>query len=75
MTVDTACRTALELDVVSVTKIAAMLAKALESTPPDLPAASGHPTGRFARDPSEFTPAGRRRLHLVPDPTTVEPTR
>jgi transposase len=73
-TVDAACRTALELDVVSVTKIAAMLAKALETAAPDLPAAAGHPAGRFARDPSEFTPAGRRRLHLVPDPTTAEPT-
>lgn len=70
--VDAACRTALELDVVSVTKIAAMLAKALEKTPPDLPAAAGHPAGRFARDPSEFTPAPRRRLHVVPDPTTAE---
>ena len=75
-TVDAACRTALELDVISVTKIAAMLAKALESTPPELPAAAGHPAGRFARDPSEFTPDGRRRLHLVPEPTPiVEPAR
>jgi len=72
-TVDAACRTALELDVVSVSKIAAMLAKALESASPDLPAAAGHPAGRFARDPSEFTPAARRRLHVVPDPTQ-EPT-
>ena len=76
--VDAACRTALELDVVSVTKIAAMLAKALETTAPDLPAAAGHPAGRFARDPSEFTPAARRRLTVVPDPadpTTIqEPT-
>ena len=75
VTVDAACRTALELDVVSVTKIAAMLAKALEGTTPDLPAAAGHPVGRFARDPAEFTPAGRRRLHIVPDPTTAEPTQ
>ena len=74
-TVDAACRTALDLDVISVTKIAAMLAKALETTPPDLPAAAGASTGRFARDPAEFTPAARRRLHLVPDPTsTAEPT-
>ena len=72
--VDAACRTALELDVVSVAKIAAMLAKALEATPPDLPAAAGQPAGRFARDPSEFTPTGPRRLHVVPDPTTTEPT-
>ena len=74
-TVDAACSTALDLDVISVTKIAAMLAKALESAAPDLPAAAGHPAGRFARDPSEFTPAGRRRLHVVPDPTTAEPNQ
>ena len=43
--VDAACATALELDVVSVSKIAAMLAKALESATPDLPAAAGHPAG------------------------------
>ena len=59
----------------SVSKIAAMLAKALEGTTPDLPAAAGHPAGRFARDPSEFTPVGRRRLTVVPDPTTPEPTQ
>ena len=72
-TVDAACRTALDLDVISVSKIAAMLAKALESATPDLPAAAGHPAGRFARDPAEFTPAARR-LHAVPDPTSQEPT-
>jgi len=72
--VDAACGTALDLDVVSVSKIAAMLERALESTTPELPAAAGHPAGRFARDPSEFTPAARRRLTVVPDPTTQEPT-
>ena len=71
--VDAACATALELDVVSVSKIAAMLAKALESTTPVLPAAAGHPAGRFARDPSEFSSKPRRRLTIVPDPTE-EPT-
>ena len=63
--VDTACGTALELDVVSVSKIAAMLAKALEDTVPVLPAAAGHPAGRFARDPGEFRSA-RATLTLVP---------
>ena len=62
--VDTACGTALELDVVSVSKIAAMLAKALENTAPVLPAAAGHPAGRFARDPGEFRSA-RAALTLV----------
>jgi hypothetical protein len=52
--VDTACGTALDLDVVSVAKIDAMLVKALERTTPTLPAAAGHPAGRFARDPNEF---------------------
>jgi hypothetical protein len=64
--VDTACGTALELDVVSVSKIASMLASALENAAPVLPAAAGHPAGRFARDTGEFrTPA---RLTLVPNP-------
>jgi hypothetical protein len=63
--VDTACGTALELDVVSVSKIAAMLAKALEDTAPVLPAAAGHLAGRFARDPGEFRSA-RANLTLVP---------
>lgn len=52
--VDTACGTSLDLDVVAVRKIDAMLAKALENTAPALPAAAGHPAGRFARDPGEF---------------------
>ena len=52
---DTACGHALQLDVVSVTKIAAMLAKATENTPaPQPPAASGLAPARFARDPSEY---------------------
>jgi len=56
--VDTACGRALDLDVVSVSKIAAMLAKATETQQPQLPAAagSGHHAGggRFARDPGEY---------------------
>jgi transposase len=62
--VDAACGTALDLDVVSVSKIASMLTKALENTTPDLPAAAGHPAGRFARDPSEFR-SPRATLTLV----------
>jgi transposase len=62
--VDAACGTALDLDVVSVSKIAAMLAKALENTTPVLPAAAGHPAGRFARDPGEFR-SPRATLTLV----------
>jgi len=56
--VEAACSRALDLDVVSVSKIAAMLAKATETQQPMLPAAAGtgHNTGggRFARDPGEY---------------------
>ena len=54
--VDTACGRALDLDVVSVTKIASMLEQASENTPPPLPPPVTAPTTRFARDPAEFTP-------------------
>jgi transposase len=68
--VETACSRALDLDVVSVSKIAAMLAKATETQQPRLPAAAGadHNTGggRFARDPGEYA-------HSQPTGTT--PTR
>ena len=52
--VEAACATALDLDVVSVTKIAAMLTKATETTPPTLPPAAGITGGRFARDNTEY---------------------
>ena len=72
--VDTACGRALDLDVVSVSKIAAMLERATELHQPTLPAmptlASGHnPSGgRFVRDPSEYA---RRAT----PPPTRHPTR
>jgi len=68
--VDTACGAALDLDVVSVAKIDAMLVKALENATPALPAAAGHPAGRFGRDPNEFrTPAPTLTLvHSQPSP-------
>jgi len=61
--VDAACSRALDLDVVSVTKIASMLDKATETTvvPAPRPAPA---TARFARDPGEFAV---RRLHVVGD--------
>jgi transposase len=69
--VETACSRALDLDVVSVSKIAAMLAKATEAQQPMLPAAagSGHNTGggRFARDPGEYA-------HSRTTPTSVQLT-
>ncbi|MBV8346593.1 MAG: IS21 family transposase [Mycolicibacterium sp.] len=53
--VDTACSRALDLDVVSVTKIAAMLQRATENAPAPLPrAASGLAPARFARDAAEY---------------------
>lgn len=65
--VEAACATSLDLDVVSVTKIASMLEKATEKDRPALPAAAGSPTGRFARDPGEFAMAGgATQLTLIP---------
>ena len=62
--VETACSRSLDLDVVSVTKIDSMLAKATEADRPALPAAAGAPTGRFARNPAEYAlPA--RHLTLI----------
>ena len=52
---DTACGRALDLDVVSVAKIAAMLEKATESTATPPPrAASGLAPARFSRDAAEY---------------------
>jgi putative heme degradation protein len=52
--VEQACSMALDLDVVSVNKIASMLERATENTIPALPLAVGHTATRFSRDPSEF---------------------
>jgi hypothetical protein len=52
--VETACTRSLDLDVVSVSKIASMLEKATEQQRPVLPKAAGAPAGRFARDPAEY---------------------
>jgi hypothetical protein len=53
--VEAACGKALDLDVVSVTKIASMLEKATENTPlPPAPATAA--AARFARDPAEYRP-------------------
>lgn len=72
--VDAACGRSLDLEVVSVSKIAAMLEKATERTQPVLPAAAGtgHHTqgGRFARDPGEYTRPGSVQLTLIPGGAT-----
>ncbi|GFG48898.1 hypothetical protein MAGR_67530 [Mycolicibacterium agri] len=53
--VEQACSLSLDLDVVSVTKIASMLERATETSTPALPKAVGHTATRFARDPAEFS--------------------
>ncbi len=67
--VNTACGRALELDVISVTKIASMLERATENTPTPTarPAASAArpAAARFARDPAEFNPRRPTQLQLV----------
>ncbi|MDQ2710440.1 MAG: IS21 family transposase, partial [Actinomycetota bacterium] len=63
--VETACSRSLDLDVVSVSKIASMLDKAIEAQAPILPAAAGAPTGRFARDPAEYANPPRAPLTLI----------
>jgi transposase len=64
--VDTACGRSLDFDVVSVSKIAAMLERAREHVEPLLPAAAGSPSGRFARHPGEYTQPARSPLTLLP---------
>jgi hypothetical protein len=65
--VDTACGRALDLDVVSVAKIAAMLERATENSPTPAPhAASAGVPARFARDPGEY-----RAKRSAPDWLTV----
>ena len=74
--VEAACGRSLDLDVVSVSKIAAMLAKATERHQPALPgvAGAGPQTrgSRFARDPGEYTPVRPVRLTLIPGGATDE---
>jgi transposase len=62
--VDTACQRALDLDVVNVTKIASMLEKATEKTPPP-PRPAAATAARFARDPAEYAPRVTQ-LTLIP---------
>jgi hypothetical protein len=64
--VETACTRSLDLDVVSVSKIASMLEKAVEREQPVLPAAAGATTSRFARDPAEYATGPRAQLILMP---------
>jgi hypothetical protein len=75
--VEAACGRSLDLDVVSVSKIAAMLANATEQHQPALPGVAGSPIhdphgGRFARDPGEYSPARPVQLTLIPGGATDE---
>ena len=63
--VETACSRSLDLDVVSVSKVASMLEKAIEREQPVLPLAAGSPTGRFARDPAQYALPGLGDLTLI----------
>jgi hypothetical protein len=72
--VNTACGKALEVDVVSVTKIASMLERATENTAPPPPRPAAASAGRFARDPGEYA-TGRARLRVVGAAATGEGAR
>jgi transposase len=62
--VNTACDKALQVDVVSVTKIASMLERGTANAPASAPRPAAATTTRFARDPGEYATA-RGRLRLV----------
>ena len=66
--VNTACGKALDVDVISVTKIASMLERGAQHDPPATPRPVGPAAARFARDPVEYATA-RARLRLVRDDT------
>jgi len=71
--VNAACDKALQVDVVSVTKIASMLERGTATTaaPASRPAAAT--TTRFARDPGEYA-TGRNRLRLVQPAGAARPS-
>ena len=60
---EAACARALDVDVVSVSKIESMLKNATEKNAAAVPAAV--PAGRFARDPAEYATATGVRLQVV----------
>jgi len=63
--VNSACGKALDVDVISVTKIASMLERGTENSPAPPPRPAAAANARFARDPGEYATT-RARLHLVP---------
>ena len=68
--VDRACSLSLDLDVVSVNKIASMLERGTESSAPALPRAVGGETTRFTRNPSEFNTTTTSLTVITDEPTT-----
>lgn len=70
--VNAACGKALEVDVISATKIASMLEKAAENTPIPAPRPATAGAARFARDPGEYA-TGRAQLRLVHSDTVAAP--
>lgn len=74
--VEAACSASLDLDVVSVTKIAAMLERATETSAPALPRAAGDSPTRFSRDPAEFrtTPTPLTLITTTTNATTTTTT-
>lgn len=70
--VNTACDKALQVDVVSVTKIASMLERGTATTATPAPRPTAATATRFARDPGEYA-TGRTRLRLV-HPATADAT-
>ena len=71
--VNTACDTALQVDVVSVTKIASMLERGTAGAPAPAPRPAAATATRFARDPGEYA-TGRNRLRLVHPASPAHPS-
>lgn len=69
--VDRACSLSLDLDVVSVNKIASMLERGTESTAPALPRAVGQEATRFTRSPSEFNTTTTSLTVVTDEPATT----
>ncbi|MGO8937761.1 MAG: IS21 family transposase [Mycobacterium sp.] len=70
--VEQACSLSLDLDVVSVNKIASMLERATENTTPALPQAVGQEATRFTRNPSEFNTTTPSLTVVTDEPTAEE---
>ena len=70
--VEQACSLSLDLDVVSVNKIASMLERGTESTVPALPRAVRHQATRFLRSPSEFSTTTTSLTVVTEGPTAEE---